>query len=155
MQLFPTKSRELGRMCVIPLRACLKIGRGAVFEARPGWQGATRENILHEYSTEEQRGQPALASIILRAAGHFVLGFVGARVTPRCGDAPHSPPRPKPNSRAAAPLPIFRQALTSADESSRASWESKQDIGWCEKTACILSGRTRNTRQNGCCTAWS
>ncbi len=33
-------------------------------------------------------------------------------VTARCGDAPPVPPRPKSKSQAAAPLPIFRRALS-------------------------------------------
>ena len=93
------------------LRARLKIRSGAVFVARAGWQGATKENTLHGSSTEEQRRQPALAAKTLRVAGLLLLGFVIARVTARCGDAPPAPPRPKPKSLAAAPLPIFRLAL--------------------------------------------
>jgi hypothetical protein len=61
--------------------------------------------------TDEQRRQPALATKTLRAAGLLTLGFVVAGVTARYGDAPPVPPRPKPKSPAAAPLPIFRQAL--------------------------------------------
>jgi hypothetical protein len=51
------------------IRACLKIRNDAVFVARAGWQGATKENTLHGSSTEEQRRQPALAAKTLRAAG--------------------------------------------------------------------------------------
>jgi hypothetical protein len=40
-----------------------------------------------------------------------LFGFVVARVTARSEDAPPAPPRPQPKSLAAAPLPIFRQAL--------------------------------------------
>jgi hypothetical protein len=93
------------------LRVCLKIQRGAVFEAKAGWQDATKENILHGSSTEEQRGQPAFVSKTLRAAGLLALGFVVAGVTARNGDAPPAPPRPKPKSLAAAPLSILRQTL--------------------------------------------
>ena len=104
------------------LGAGLKIRRGAVFGAKAGWQGATKENTLHGSLTEEQRRQPAFAAKTLppslrlrrtsRAAGLLLLGFVGARVTARCGDAPPAPPNPKSKSLAAAPLPIFRQALS-------------------------------------------
>ena len=51
------------------VRACLKIRNDAVFVARAGWQGATKENTLHGSSTEEQRRHPALATKTLRAAG--------------------------------------------------------------------------------------
>jgi hypothetical protein len=67
----------------VTVRICLKIQRGAVFEAKAGWQGATKENILHGSSTEEQRRQPAFASKTLRAAGLLALGFVVAGVTAR------------------------------------------------------------------------
>jgi len=92
------------------LRACLQNQRGAVFKAKAGWQGATKENILHGSSTEEQRRQPAFASKTLRAAGLLALGFVVAGVAAHDGDAPPAPPRPKPKSLAAAPLSILRQA---------------------------------------------
>ena len=99
-----------------PLRACLKIPRGAVFEPRAGGEwcrssAATRENTLHGSSTEEQRSQPALCSKTLRAAGLLPVGRVGSVVTAHYGDAPPSPPCPQPKSLAAAPLAIFRQAL--------------------------------------------
>ena len=92
-------------------RACLKIPRGAVFEERAGWRGATRENTLYGSSTEEQRSQAALFSKTLRAAGLLSAGRVGSVVTAHYGDAPPSPPSPHPKSLAAAPLAIFRQAL--------------------------------------------
>jgi hypothetical protein len=92
-------------------RVCLKIARGAVFEQRAGWRGATRENTLHGSSTEEQRSQPAVCSKTLRAAGLLSVGRVGSVVTAHYGDAPPSPPCPQPKSLAAAPLAIFRQTL--------------------------------------------
>jgi len=93
------------------LRACLKIPRGAVFEQRAEWRGATRENTLHGSSTEEQRRQAALCSKTLRAAGLLFVGRVGSVVTAHYGDAPPSPPCPQPKSLAAASHAIFRQAL--------------------------------------------
>ena len=42
----------------------------------------------------------------------MALAGVGSVVTARCGDAPPSPPWPKPKSLTAAPLVIFRQDLT-------------------------------------------
>jgi len=77
-----------------------------------GWRGATKENTLHASSTEEQRSQPAIITKTLRAAWLLVWGFVVTGVTARCGDAPPVPPRPKPKSPAAAPIEIFRQALS-------------------------------------------
>jgi hypothetical protein len=94
-----------------PLRACLKIRKGAVFSPRAGWRGATKENILYGSSTEEQRSQPACGEKTLRAAGLLPVGFAGSALTARCGDTRTSPPRPQPKSLAAAPFPIFRQAL--------------------------------------------
>src|SRR5215216_2316851 len=93
------------------LRACLKIRKGAVFAPQAGWRGTTKENILHGSLTEEQRSQPACGAKTLRAAGLLSVGFVGSVLTARCGDARTSPPRPQPKSLAAAPFPIFRQAL--------------------------------------------
>ena len=93
------------------LRACLKIPRGAVFAEKAEWRGATKENTLRGSSTEEQRSQTALCTKTLRAVGLLSLAGVGSVVTARCGDAPPSPPWPKPKSLAAAPLVIFRQAL--------------------------------------------
>src|SRR5436190_18839417 len=95
-----------------PLRACLKIRKGAVFAPEAGWRGATKENIPRGSSTEEQRSQPACGAITLRAAGLLPVGFVGSVLTARCGDARTSPPRPQSKSLAAAPFPIFSQTLT-------------------------------------------
>jgi len=61
--------------------------------------------------TEEQRSQTAFSAKTLRAAGPLPGASVGSAVTARCGDAPASPPWPRPKSLAAAPLRIFRQAL--------------------------------------------
>src|SRR5436190_21940329 len=95
-----------------PLRACLKIRKGAVFAPEAGWRGATKENIPRGSSTEEQRSQPACGEKPLRAAGLLAVAGVGSVLTARCGDARTSPPWPQPKSLAAAPFPIFRQALT-------------------------------------------
>ncbi len=111
--------RELNSVaCQLPraawlggIRACLKIRRGAVFAARAGWQGATKENTPGGSSAEEQRRRPALAAKTLRAARLLPLGYVVTGGTARSGDASPAPPRPKPKSLAAAPFPIFRQAL--------------------------------------------
>ena len=78
------------------------------------WQGldgkARRRRIpFMGLRLRTQRRQPAVAAKTLRAAGLLLLGFVVAGVTARCGDAPPAPPRPKPKSPAAAPLPILRQ----------------------------------------------
>ena len=66
-------------------------------------------------STEEQRSQTAFCVKTLRAAGLLALAGVGSVVTARCGDAPPSPPWPKPKYLAAAPLAILRQALKQSD----------------------------------------
>src|SRR5436190_14617881 len=95
-----------------PLRACLKIRKGAVFVPRAGWRGATKENIPRGSSTEEQRSQPACGAKTLRAAGLLSVAGVGSVLTARCGDARTSPPWPQPKSLAAAPFLIFSQALT-------------------------------------------
>jgi len=108
---FAGKSLWHGTPVHSPLRACLKIRRGAVFAGRAGWRGATRENTLHGSTTEEQRNQTARPSKTLRAAGLLPLAFFVTSLTARYGDARPAPPRPKPKSLAAAPLPIFRQAL--------------------------------------------
>src|SRR5208282_6917712 len=95
--------------------------RGAVFEQRAGWRCeaalacATRKNTLHGSSTEKQRSQPAVCSKTLRAAGLLAVGGVGSVVIPTSrdrGQTHSSPPYPHPKSLAAAPLAIFRQALT-------------------------------------------
>jgi hypothetical protein len=93
------------------LRACLKIARGAVFAQKAVWRGATKENILHGSSTEEQRSQTAFCAKTLRAAGLLPVACVGSVLTARFGDARTSPPWPQPKSLAAAPLAIFKQAL--------------------------------------------
>src|SRR5215472_5604141 len=100
------------------LRACLKILKGVVFVEKAGWQGATKENIPGGSSTEEPnvglaiRSQTAFSAKTLRAAGLLSVACVGSAVTARYGDAPASPPRPRPKSLAAARFRIFRQALT-------------------------------------------
>jgi len=53
-----------------------------------------------------------LAAKTLRAACLLALDFVVADVTARCGEVPSAPPRPKPKSPAAAPFPVFKQALS-------------------------------------------
>jgi hypothetical protein len=97
---------------VLVFRACLKIPRGAVFVPGAGWRGATRENTLEGSSTKEQRSEAARGAKTLRAAGLFVFSCVCSALTARCGDAPASPPGPKPKPLAAAPHAIFRQALS-------------------------------------------
>src|SRR6185295_5704327 len=98
------------------------------------WRGATKETAWRDSaelslgnlicrawqahtpggsSTEEQRSQTAFCAKTLRAAGLLALAGAGSVVTACCGDAPPSPPWPKPKSLAAAPLVIFRQALSS------------------------------------------
>jgi hypothetical protein len=94
-----------------PIRACLKIMKGAVVVEKAVWRGATKENILGGSSTEEQRSQTAFCAKTLRAAGLLPVARVGSAVTARCGDARASPPWPQPKSLAAAPFRIFRQAL--------------------------------------------
>jgi len=89
----------------------LKTGCGAVFVAKAGWRGATKGNTPRGSSTEEQRSETALAAKTLRAAFLLALDFVVADGTARCGDVPSAPPRPKPKSPAAAPFPVFKQAL--------------------------------------------
>ena len=54
----------------------------------------------------------AVCSQTLPAAGLLAVGCVGSVVTAHHGDAPPSPPCPQPKSLAAAPLAIFRQALS-------------------------------------------
>src|SRR5215469_12338561 len=106
--------RRLDKSCPTEkklLRACLKILKGAVFAEKVGWRGATKENIPGGSSTEEQRSQTAFSAKTLRAAGLLSVACVGSTVTARCGDAPASPPWPRPKSLAAAPFRIFRQAL--------------------------------------------
>ena len=78
---------------------------------RRAWEAHTPRGS----STEEQRSQTACCAKTLRAAGLLALAGVGSVVTARCGDAPPSPPWPKPKSLAAAPLAIFSQALSQND----------------------------------------
>jgi hypothetical protein len=52
----------------------------------------------------------------LPAAGLLALPGVGSVGTALFGDAPSSPPWPKPKSLAAAPLAIFRQALSKRED---------------------------------------
>ena len=96
------------------LRACLKIPRGAVFAAKAGGRGATREHTRQWSVTEEQRSQTALAAKTLRAAGLLAAAGVGSVVTARGGDAPTSPPWPPPKSLAAEPHGVFRRALSAS-----------------------------------------
>jgi hypothetical protein len=85
--------------------------KGSCFAEKPGWRGATKENIPGGSSTEEQRCQAGFSAKTLRAAGLLPVGFVGSVLTARCGDARTSPPRPQPKSPTAGPLSIFRHAL--------------------------------------------
>src|SRR5260370_23732328 len=94
------------------VRACLETTRGAVFGEKAGWRDATKENIPGGSSTEEQRSQLAFSAKTLRAAGLLSVACVSSSVTARCGDAPASPPWPQSKSFAAAPLVVFKQALT-------------------------------------------
>src|SRR6185312_7519606 len=114
------------------LRACRKIRLDAVFGEKAGWRGATKETAMRDSaltqfeqltgraweahipgvsSTEKQRSQTAFSAKTLRAAVLLPVDCVGLAVTAHCGDAPASPPCPQPKSPAAAPSPIFRQAL--------------------------------------------
>jgi hypothetical protein len=61
---------------------------------------------------EEQRGQTAFPAKTLWAAGLLPVTSVGSVVTAHCGDAPTSPPWPQPKFLAAAPLVVFKQALS-------------------------------------------
>src|SRR6266478_5418273 len=49
-----------------------------------------------------------------KPGGLLPLAWVGSAITARCGDALASPPWPETKSLAAAPLVVFRQALTGA-----------------------------------------
>src|SRR5215207_1682396 len=84
---------------------------GCCFAPQAGWRGATKENIPGGSSTEEQRSQPACGAKTLRTAGLLSVAGVGSVLTARCGDARTSPPWPQPKSLAAAPFPVFSQAL--------------------------------------------
>ena len=59
----------------------------------------------------EQQGHVIMERKNLSSTGLLTVGGVGSGVTARCGDAPTSPPGPRPKSLAAVPLGIFRQAL--------------------------------------------
>src|SRR5437016_4877997 len=85
------------------LRACLKIPRGAVFVQKVGWRGATKEHTPCGSSTEEQRSQTTFCTKTLWAAVLLSFARVSSVGTARFGDAPPSPPWPKPKSLAAAP----------------------------------------------------
>ena len=59
-------------------------------------------------------GQQSLAfmeGIRLHSAGLLAVGGFGSAVTARSGDAPASPPGPRPKSLAAVPLGIFSKLL--------------------------------------------
>src|SRR4030095_8760258 len=84
---------------------------GPVFAAKARWQGATREHTPKGSVTEEQRRQRGFGAKTLRAAVLLSRAGVGSAVTARCGDAPASPPWPRPKPHAAGPIAIFRQAL--------------------------------------------
>ena len=101
----------------IGLRACLIIWKDAVFVPKPVWLGATRENSPRGSATGEQQRQTGLGAKTLRVTALLPWSFVVAFVTARYGDAPTAPPRPRPKSPAAAPFPIFRQALKHLNES--------------------------------------
>ena len=92
------------------LRACFKIRRGPVFAEKVFWRGETSEHTRPRSVSEEQRSQKAFSAKTLRAAGLLTGAFVGSALTARCGDAPASPPRPRPKSLAAGPRPILKQA---------------------------------------------
>ena len=79
-----------------------------------GWRGATKENTPCGSSTKEQRSQTTFCAKTLRAAFLSSLSSVSSVAAARFGDAPPSPPWPKPKSIVAAPLVIFRQALSSS-----------------------------------------
>ena len=61
---------------------------------------------------KEQRRQTAFFPKTLRAAGLLPVAGVGSVGAARCGDAPPSPSWPQPKSLAAAPLLVFKQALS-------------------------------------------
>ena len=92
-------------------RACFKIPWESCFRGK-GWMARRDEGGYPQRSlTEEQRSQPAFSAKTLRAAGLLPVAFVGSVLTARCGDARTSPPWPQSKSLAAAPFPIFSQAL--------------------------------------------
>jgi hypothetical protein len=93
-----------------PLRACFKNRRGPVFPEKVLWRGATRESRGCGM-TKEQRSQRTFSGKTLRAAVLLPGSRVGSTVTARSGDAPVSPPWPRPKSLVAGLLPFFKQAL--------------------------------------------
>ena len=94
-----------------PLRACLKIPRGAVLAENAAWRGATREHTRQGSVTEEQRSQTAFSAKTLRAAGLLSGLGIGSATTVCCGDALASPHWPQPKFLAAVPRAIHKQAL--------------------------------------------
>ncbi len=87
------------------------------------WLGATMEHTPRGYATGEQQRQTGLGAKTFRrrplgyggtsrATVLLPLGFVVAVVKARHGDAPTSPPRPRPKSQDAAPFPILRPDLS-------------------------------------------
>ncbi len=70
-----------------------------------------RAHIRQRSATEEQQSQPAFSAKTLRAAGLLSAACVESAVTARCGDAPASPPWPRPKSLTAGPHAILKQAL--------------------------------------------
>ena len=96
----------------------------------------TKENTPCGSSTEEQRRQTAFCPKTLRAAGLLSVARVGSVGAARCGDAPTSQsaqygngplcglPWPQPKSLAAAPLVVFKQALSNTRLSVRHYYRS-------------------------------
>src|SRR5439155_21920330 len=101
------------------VRACLKIIKGAVFAESAVWRGATKENIPCGSLTEEQRSQTVFSVKTLRASSLLPVACVGSAVTARCGDAPASPPWPQSKSLAAAPLRVFKRAVSRCGSPNR------------------------------------
>ncbi len=100
--------------------ACLKIRTNAVSVPKPVRPGTTREHGPSGCAAEEQQCETGLGAKTFRrrplgyggtsrAAALLPLGFVLDVVTARHGHAPTAPPRPRPESPAAAPFPLFRQ----------------------------------------------
>ena len=92
-----------------------------------GWETGTRRaskvsTSVSPVAMERQRWMPSGIGISGATAGLLPLGFVVTGVTARCGDAPPVPPRPKPKSQAAAPLPIFRRALRQFGPNAKVEW---------------------------------
>ena len=91
------------------------IPKDAPFLAAPRQRAMPEPSYLEPKNPQRvlvpQRGQRGFPSKTLRAAGLLKPDFVVAGLTARCGDARPAPPRPAPKSLAAAPFPIFSQAL--------------------------------------------